>query len=43
MSDGGLGVTPEVGFEYGRLALVLAEAAMKSVAEGRVVRTSEVG
>ncbi len=37
------GQAPEVGFEDGRLALVLAEAAMKSVAEGRVVRTSEVG
>lgn len=37
------GVAPEVGFEDGRLALVLAEAALKSVAEGRVVRTSEVG
>ena len=37
------GVPPEVGFEDGRLALVLAEAAMKSVAEGRVIRTSEVG
>jgi len=37
------GMPPEVGFEDGRLALVLAEAAMKSLAEGRVVRTSEVG
>jgi myo-inositol 2-dehydrogenase / D-chiro-inositol 1-dehydrogenase len=37
------GIAPEVGFEDGRLALVLAEAALKSVAEGRVVRTSEVG
>lgn len=37
------GIPPEVGFEDGRLALVLAEAALKSVAEGRVVRTSEVG
>ncbi|MES2436358.1 MAG: inositol 2-dehydrogenase [Pseudomonadota bacterium] len=36
------GIAPEVGFEDGRLALVLAEAAMKSVAEGRIVRTSEV-
>ena len=36
------GIAPEVGFEDGRLALVLAEAAMKSVAEGRMVRTSEV-
>lgn len=36
------GTPPEVGFEDGRLALVLAEAAMKSLAEGRMVRTSEV-
>lgn len=34
---------PEVGFEDGRLALVLAEAAMKSVAEGRIVNVSEIG
>ena len=33
----------EVGFEDGRLALVLAEAAMKSVAEARTVRVSEIG
>ena len=37
------GVAPEVGFEDGRRALILAEAAMKSVAEGRVVKVSEVG
>ena len=37
------GAAPDVGFEEGRLAPVLAEAAMKSVAEGRVLRTSEVG
>jgi myo-inositol 2-dehydrogenase / D-chiro-inositol 1-dehydrogenase len=34
---------PEVGFEDGRLALLLAEAAIKSAAEGRVVRLSELG
>jgi myo-inositol 2-dehydrogenase / D-chiro-inositol 1-dehydrogenase len=32
-----------VGFEDGRLALLLAEAAIKSAAEGRVVRLSELG
>lgn len=37
------GRSPEVGFEDGRLALVLAEAAIKSAAEGRVVRLSELG
>jgi myo-inositol 2-dehydrogenase/D-chiro-inositol 1-dehydrogenase len=37
------GGAPVVGFEDGRLALVLAEAAMTSMAEDRVVRTSEVG
>jgi myo-inositol 2-dehydrogenase / D-chiro-inositol 1-dehydrogenase len=31
-----------VGFEDGRLALVLAEAAMKSIAEGRTVKVTEV-
>ncbi len=36
------GRAPEVGFEDGRLALVLAEAAIKSAADGRVVRVSEV-
>ena len=33
---------PEVGFEDGRLALVLAEAAIKSAREDRVVKTSEI-
>ncbi len=37
------GTAPEVGFEDGRLALVLAEAALKSVTEGRVVNVSEIG
>lgn len=37
------GRRPEVDFEDGRRALVLAEAAMKSVAEGRIVKTSEIG
>jgi myo-inositol 2-dehydrogenase/D-chiro-inositol 1-dehydrogenase len=37
------GVTPEVGFEDGRLALVLAEAALKSAAEGRTVHVNEIG
>jgi myo-inositol 2-dehydrogenase / D-chiro-inositol 1-dehydrogenase len=37
------GAPPEVGFEDGRLALVLAEAALKSAREGRVVKVSEVG
>ena len=37
------GTAPEVGFEDGRLALVLAEAAMKSVAEGRAVHVNEIG
>ena len=36
------GTAPEVGFDDGRLALVLAEAALKSVKEGRVVAVSEV-
>jgi myo-inositol 2-dehydrogenase/D-chiro-inositol 1-dehydrogenase len=36
------GIPPEVGFEDGRLALVLAEAAGKSAREGRVVRTDEL-
>ena len=31
-----------VGFEDGRQALILAEAANKSIAEGRVVKTSEI-
>ena len=33
---------PSVGFDDGRLALLLAEAAIKSAAEGRVVRLSEL-
>lgn len=33
----------EVGFEDGRLALVLAEACFKSVAEGRTIHVSEIG
>ncbi len=33
---------PIVGFEDGRRALVLAEAALKSIAEGRAVKVSEV-
>jgi myo-inositol 2-dehydrogenase/D-chiro-inositol 1-dehydrogenase len=37
------GNPPEVGFEDGRKALVLAEAAIKSVAEGRTVKTNEIG
>lgn len=36
------GEPPEVGFEDGRQALILAEAAIKSAAEGRTVRTSEI-
>jgi myo-inositol 2-dehydrogenase / D-chiro-inositol 1-dehydrogenase len=36
------GTSPVVGFEDGRQALVLAEAALKSVELGRVVHTSEV-
>ena len=37
------GAAPEVGFEDGRLALVLAEAAIKSATEGRIVNVSEIG
>lgn len=37
------GLPPEAGFEDGRRALILAEAAIRSAAEGRVVATSEVG
>ncbi|WP_432635924.1 inositol 2-dehydrogenase [Albidovulum sp.] len=33
---------PSVGFEDGRMALVLAEAALKSVAEGRLVAVREI-
>jgi myo-inositol 2-dehydrogenase/D-chiro-inositol 1-dehydrogenase len=32
----------EVGFEDGRRALILAEAAYRSIAEGRMVQVSEV-
>jgi myo-inositol 2-dehydrogenase/D-chiro-inositol 1-dehydrogenase len=34
---------PVVGFEDGRRALALAEAALKSIAEGRAVKLSELG
>lgn len=37
------GTPPDVGFEDGRLALVLAEAAIKSAAENRTVKVSEIG
>lgn len=37
------GEAPEVGFEDGRRALMLAEAALKSLAERRTVLVSEVG
>lgn len=37
------GTAPEVGFEDGRKALVLAEAAYKSIAERRAVDVSEIG
>jgi myo-inositol 2-dehydrogenase/D-chiro-inositol 1-dehydrogenase len=37
------GEPPLVGFEDGRRALVLAEAAMKSAVEGRFVKVSEIG
>lgn len=36
------GRAPPVGFEDGRLALVLAEAALKSIAQGRVVAVKEI-
>ncbi len=36
------GAPADVGFDDGRLALVLAEAAMKSIAERRTVKVSEV-
>lgn len=36
------GRLPSVGFEDGRLALVLAEAALKSIAEARVVAVKEI-
>ncbi len=37
------GAPVPVGFEDGRLALLLAEACVKSAAEGRAVKTSEIG
>ena len=37
------GTPPEPGFEDGRQALVLAEAAMASMREGRMVNVSEIG
>ncbi|ESW86247.1 inositol 2-dehydrogenase [Mesorhizobium sp. LSJC280B00] len=37
------GEPPLVGFEDGRRALILAEAAMKSAVEGRFVKVSEIG
>ena len=37
------GGTPEVGFEDGRRALILAEAAYRSIAERRTVRIEEIG
>lgn len=37
------GSAPEVGFEDGRMALVLAEAAIRSSSEKRTVRVSELG
>jgi myo-inositol 2-dehydrogenase/D-chiro-inositol 1-dehydrogenase len=37
------GKAPEVGFEDGRRALILAEAAMKSAIEGRFVKVDEIG
>jgi myo-inositol 2-dehydrogenase/D-chiro-inositol 1-dehydrogenase len=36
------GAEPEVGFEDGRRALILAEAAYRSLAEGRMVRVDEI-
>jgi myo-inositol 2-dehydrogenase/D-chiro-inositol 1-dehydrogenase len=36
------GSAPEPGFEDGRRALILAEAAMKSAAEGRFVKVAEI-
>jgi myo-inositol 2-dehydrogenase/D-chiro-inositol 1-dehydrogenase len=39
----GEGRQPEVGFEDGRRALVLAEAAYRSIAQGRMVRVDEIG
>ncbi|RWR27580.1 inositol 2-dehydrogenase [Sinirhodobacter populi] len=37
------GIAPPVDFEDGRQALILAEAALLSVAEGRTVKISEIG
>lgn len=37
------GHQPEVGFDDGRKALILAEAAYRSIAERRVVRVEEIG
>jgi len=37
------GEPPQVGFEDGRRALILAEAAMKSAIEGRFVNVGEIG
>jgi myo-inositol 2-dehydrogenase / D-chiro-inositol 1-dehydrogenase len=37
------GEAPQVGFEDGRRALILAEAAIKSAAEGRFVNVNEIG
>lgn len=37
------GVSPPVGFEDGRQALILAEAAIRSVTEGRTIKTSDIG
>jgi myo-inositol 2-dehydrogenase/D-chiro-inositol 1-dehydrogenase len=37
------GIRPEVGFEDGHRALILAEAAYRSVKEGRMIAVSELG
>ncbi|KZD06148.1 MULTISPECIES: inositol 2-dehydrogenase [Thalassospira] len=37
------GIAPEVGFEDGRQALILAEAAIRSAKESRTVNISEIG
>ncbi|MDE0346545.1 MAG: Gfo/Idh/MocA family oxidoreductase, partial [Boseongicola sp.] len=37
------GAPVPVGFEDGRLALLLADACFSSVAEGRTIKTSEIG
>lgn len=36
------GITPEVSFEDGRRALILADAALKSAAEGRAIHVNEI-